>query len=103
MNGALTETQRAWNLIREAADEAARTARLYADDPEGPLAQFHTGREAGLVAALHLIEEIDPDADCGPAVPGRVYGRLEDGTAVDISDGEVIEGVPHLADTEEKL
>lgn len=56
--GALSGTQRAWNLIRDEAAEALDP--LY---------------RAGLLRALELLEEIDPDADPGEHVEGRVYGR----------------------------
>jgi hypothetical protein len=56
--GSLTPTQRAYNLIR---DEAAAAA-------------INPDYRLGLLRALELLKEVDPDADSGEHVPGRVYG-----------------------------
>jgi hypothetical protein len=70
----LTETQRLYNLVREAADAAADEARVVGD-PAQPDAQFHTGRQAAFVTVLGMIEEVDPEANTwDDHVPGRVYG-----------------------------
>jgi hypothetical protein len=72
-SGALTDTQRAFNLIREAVEE---TRAATPDDPRG---RAHSqGVTAGLEMALDRLQAIDPDADAGwYSVPGRVYGPEE--------------------------
>ena len=57
--GSLTPTQRAYNLIR---DEGAVVAAINPD------------YRLGLLRALELLKEVDPDADSGEHVRGRVYG-----------------------------
>jgi hypothetical protein len=66
--GSLTNTQRAYAAIREALDEAAVPQTV---DQLGEQAQVSYA--AGLRRAMEIIESIDPDADWGPEVPGRVY------------------------------
>ena len=78
MGGAPTDIQRAWYLIREAADEAAAKAQAYGQSGNRISHEFETGRQAAFVTALHFLEQVDPDADPGEYVPGRVYGPEED-------------------------
>jgi hypothetical protein len=74
----LRETQRLWNIVRAAADQAAAEARETAAEAgaDDPLAQFHTGRQAGFVACLNFIEEVDPGAETGPVDPDVEYGPI---------------------------
>lgn len=66
--GALSTTQQAYNAIRRLQEDAMRP---YPGDDESAQAQITYCR--GLGAALEILLEIDPDADPGEHVPGRVY------------------------------
>jgi hypothetical protein len=69
----LTATQRLWNLLNEAVYEASDNAARYeADAPDK--SAWYAGRHAGLTTAIRLLRNIDPEADTGEPVPGRVYG-----------------------------
>jgi len=56
--GSLTPTQRAYNLSRD----------------EAVVAAINPDYRLGLLRALELLKEVDPDADSGEHVRGRVYG-----------------------------
>jgi hypothetical protein len=65
--GSLTATQRAYAAISEA---------LHARHPQPNsriAEQAQISYCAGLRRAMEIVAEIDPDADWGEAVPGRVY------------------------------
>ena len=64
MERVLTPTQRLWNLLNEAAYEAAdHAARSDAHEPDK--AAWYAGRHAGLATAIRLLKDIDPEADTG--------------------------------------
>jgi hypothetical protein len=95
--GSLTERQRLWNMLRGAADEAGRNAITHrhvyeatGDESERDDAQFETGRQAAFVSALGMLSALDPDADCGPAVPGRVYAPGGEIAEISTPEGERI-------------
>jgi hypothetical protein len=68
MGGPLTLTQRAYSAIREELDQQLPHPADHAS------AQAPLSYGAGLRRALEILPEIDPDADPGEYVPGRVYG-----------------------------
>jgi hypothetical protein len=66
VGGALTSSQRAY------AEIARRLAEPY-PSALGRSAEAQEAFLAGLREALEIIRPVDPEADSGEAVPGRVY------------------------------
>jgi hypothetical protein len=68
VGGALTPSQRAYNCLRDELEE-----QVPGTIPGSESEAAQVAYRAGLARAMALLLEIDPEADPGEAVPGRVY------------------------------